>query len=203
MTASIARSHEQQVHHHRKKSHILQPHRTDEHEVHPIFRLTDSCSHHNSQHRSRSSQQPRSVYIRTEVREHIVSQHIEQSSAQASQDIQSPKMAGRKETQEKLAEPIEPQHIEQQMQGSGMQEHISHQRPWLFQELRDTCRQLQALQPGIAPIIEKHQEDTHQGGHDKHAYINIYKLQADVAPVEPVLQIRNKTAHCCSFFANT
>ena len=38
--------------------------------------------------------------------------------------------------------------------------------------------------------------------HHKNTYIDIYQLQADIATLEIILQIRNKAAHCYSFFAN-
>ena len=83
-----------------------------------------------------------------------------------------------------------------------MQEHISQQRPRLHQELGQRGRQFQIQQPGSDIPVEEHQKHAHQGSHDKYAYIYIDQLQADTASLKIMFQIRNKTAHCYSFFAN-
>ena len=173
MSTSIARSDEQQVGYHHEQSHIFQSDSPNKHEVYPIFRFTDGCSHHNGQNRGRSPQQIRTMDIRTEVRKHIIRQHIKQSATQTTQQIESTEMSGREKGQEQLSEPIKPQHIEQQMQRTSMQEHVSQQRPRLHQELRQRGRQFQIRQPGSDIPIEKHQKYAYQSSHNKYAHINI------------------------------
>ena len=49
-------------------------------------------------------------------------------------------MLGREKRKKQLPEPIEPQHIKQQVKHSGMHKHISKQRPRLLDKLYRPCR---------------------------------------------------------------
>ena len=60
----------------------------------------------------------------TEIRENVIGGHIEQTAANSSQNVYTPEMLCREETQEQCTEPVKPQHIEKNVHESCMHEHI-------------------------------------------------------------------------------
>ena len=79
---------------------------------------------YNGKYRGRSAQHERIVCHGTEIRENVIGGHIEQTAANSSQNVYTPEMLCREETQEQCTEPVKPQHIEKNVHESCMHEHI-------------------------------------------------------------------------------
>ena len=200
--ACILRSHEQQIKRHHKQSHIFQAYRTDKQELYRIIRFTYTYRHHNGQHRSRSTQQIGRIHDILKIRKHIICQHIKQATANTSQKIKSAQVLRREKSQKQTTEPEQPQHIKQDVQHTGMHEHVSNQRPGPTDKNFRPCRQFQIVHPWRRRHIEQSQKNLHQCHCQKHRYVHIHQTQHNVSLLELSFQISNKSVRRHFSFSN-
>ena len=195
MAAGIRRSNGQQVDHEGEQSQINQLDPSDQEQADLQVLPIEGYGKNNRHHRSRSAHQIAIGGYTAEIREYIVSQQEQHRAGNTAQQIQTAQLAFTEEIQEQPAEPVQPKHIEQDMQEVEMREHIGKDRPGPVQQQVRRRRHLQILQERESAQIEQHQDHTRQPYHDEQADVDIDQLRQDIPGIEGLLEIKN-IAHC-------
>ena len=204
MPARIVGRDKQHVHTYDNQCQVLQANSTEEQQVYRIVGLPIGRGRHDGQHGSRSAQQVRSINHRTEIREYVVGQQVKQSSANAAQQIHPPQMPGREETQEQIAEPEEPEHVEQDVQEVGMQKHVRQYGPRLQGKVRQRGRHLEPLDKACRRQVEKAQSNAGQRHCQENGSVDVNQADMRVSAPEIILQVSYNSSHfLCYSFSNT
>ena len=129
------------------------------------------------------------------VREDIIDKHEEYGPENTTCQVDAKELARIEMVSEHLPEPIQPKHIEQDMQYVVMQKHIGDNTPGLYKKARKRRGEFRVAQPRFDTFVEEHQQDISHAHQQEYADIHEQEARQKVAFPESMLHIRNKT-HC-------
>lgn len=201
VSARIVGRDEQQVRHHQDEREVLEADASEEQQVHPVFGFAHCRGYGNRQHRRRRPDEQRTLHRRAEVGEHVVGEDVERRPAKPAQQVDPPEVLLREEVQEQLPEPVEPQHVEQQVEHVGVHEHVRHHRPRLPHEAPHVGRALQPRQQGGVRLCELH-HDVDDSRDEEHPHVDVDEAERDVPLAELHAQVSKYSSHCGIFYAS-
>ena len=195
MPAGIVRRDGKQVDEEGEQCQIDQLYPPEEEQINiPLFPYQRNGKH-DGHHRRRCSHQRAERRYVLEIREDIIRRHEEQCPRDAAQQIDAQQLPLAQVVEEHFPKPVEPQHVEEDVQHVVVDEHIGYQRPRLPQEILRRGGEFQILQHPVDVRVEQRADNPRDAYHQEDADVDVYQPRQDRPAPEGCLQIINNIVH--------